>query len=837
MTGPTQNLHGTPARLPRRLWALHLGVGGAAIALTAGGLVIDPLPSGGMPLAMVGCAVLVAAVAQVARVRVRVGTTYLSLGWGEASIIILLYLLPSGQVPITLLVGVGLAQVILRAAGERRRALMMVFNATALTVAGTTAAALAQLVRAPYQQMISPLGATSLVVAALAYAVVSLVLVPAAISMRDNQPFLPVAWRAASGKLFMIVGNVTIGLLVVLMSAADPRWLLALPPLLWLLRLSYAYRLRADDERRGWRVFATATRDLNRLAERGVAEAGVTGALELFPASTAEVRVLRADNGRWSYLGTKNSTELTVGPVDDVQPLTGPLITVRSMQVGGAPVGELVLRYGRPIRLTPREQMQLSAYADALAAALHDAASHRELQELFLRRNQEALRDPLTGVANRTALLTTGNTTVRLLERNTPVALLLLDIDHFKEVNDTLGHAAGDQLLGVAAGRVRQYARPGELVARLDGDAFCLLLTELPDGLSDDDTLCYAEGRAHELSDLLAAPTEVAGVPLAVEASVGVVVALAGDCDLTELVRRAEFAMYQAKEGAGAVACYDSTVDVASTDRLALLAELREALVAEDQLWLAVQPVVDLVTGRVRGAESLIRWHHPRRGELRPADFVDVLENSDLVTPFTRYVIDEALGMVASWADLGYELPISVNLSPRSLLDTDLPEQVAELLARHGIPADQLILEITETVVVPEHRRVTEVLTRLRDLGVQLSVDDFGTGYSTLSFLTRVHVDELKVDRSFVKRMVESPEAMAIVRTTVDLGRQLNLRVVAEGVESAAQRVALNQVGCGCAQGFLFHHPMPAERLMALLPGLMNDGGGRVIALRAEGAS
>jgi EAL domain-containing protein (putative c-di-GMP-specific phosphodiesterase class I) len=288
--------------------------------------------------------------------------------------------------------------------------------------------------------------------------------------------------------------------------------------------------------------------------------------------------------------------------------------------------------------------------------------------------------------------------------------------------------------------------------------------------------------------------------------------------------------MYRAKRGPGAVGWYDGSAEESSTDRLALLAELREALAARDQFQLAMQPAVDLVTGAPAAVEALARWQHPRRGELAPKEFMKILENSDLVGPFTRLVIDKALALAAGWDPV---VRIAVNVSPRSLLDDELPAQVAELLERHAVPASRLVLEITETLVVPEQDGVNQVLDGLQRMGVQLSVDDFGTGYSSLKFLTRVHVDEVKVDRSFVRRMVESPEAMAIVRTTVELARRLGLRVVAEGVETAEQRQVLAELGCTAAQGFHFFAPMPADRISGVLAGLARNSGGQVLPLRA----
>jgi EAL domain-containing protein (putative c-di-GMP-specific phosphodiesterase class I) len=275
--------------------------------------------------------------------------------------------------------------------------------------------------------------------------------------------------------------------------------------------------------------------------------------------------------------------------------------------------------------------------------------------------------------------------------------------------------------------------------------------------------------------------------------------------------------MYQAKDAGQAVARYDVTRDEASTDRLALLAEMREALSSGDQVHLLVQPAVRLADGGVVGVEALARWNHPRRGALDPGDFLPAVELGDLIGPFTRYVLDRALQVMVDWRRQGVDLPWAVNLSARGLLDPKLPNDVQALLERYGVPADRLVLEITESVVVPDLPVIDEVLRSLRRIGVRLAVDDFGTGFSSLTFLTRVQVDEVKIDRAFVKAMVHSPEAAAIVRTTVDLGRELGLRVVAEGVETMEQRDLLIAMGCVSAQGYLFFRPMPpAKALIAL---------------------
>ena len=307
---------------------------------------------------------------------------------------------------------------------------------------------------------------------------------------------------------------------------------------------------------------------------------------------------------------------------------------------------------------------------------------------------------------------------------------------------------------------------------------------------------------------------------LSAEVSVGVVVATAGEFDLTELLRRADIALYQAKESGARVTGYDKHRDRTSTDRLALVAELRTALAADDQLHLMLQPAVDLRSGAPTGVEALIRWHHPRRGLLIPKDFVRAVEASDLLGRFTHHVLDQALALAAQWLRQGVDVPVAVNLSPRSLLDPQLPADVAELLRRHGVPAAKLVLEITETVVLSPLPVTDQVLRELRELGVRFAVDDFGTGFSSLTFLTRIAVDELKVDRTFVARMADSKQAAAIVQAVVDLGRQLGLRVVAEGVETADQRTALRRLGCDAGQGFHFSRPLPADQITESLRAL-----------------
>jgi diguanylate cyclase (GGDEF)-like protein len=834
------------ATTPPRVLVLTATVLAAAIAASIVGLVLavdvpagDPLP----PLARFGIVAGLMALAQLARLRFRVASGMVSVTWSEAGFIVGLYLAPAGWLPVAALLGTGLAWVLLSIFTDRRTVVEVLHNAGSLTVALALATAVTTALRAPLGATPTPGLAVALVLGSSVYLLTSAGLAALTLSLRHGLPVGLLVLRALRGKLLMFVGNVLVGLVVITLLDLDPRWLLLLPPALWLLQQTYSHRLRADDERRTWRAFADATGALNQLDERGVATAGVTGALALFGAELVHVDVARPD-GRWRrYRGDASGQVVDRDVPSQPEPENADQELTRSLVVGAVHVADLRVRFPRSVQPGQRDQDALSAFGDALGAALHDAATHRELRIVTARSSYEAVHDPLTNLVNRVAMLSKGDLALHQLGHEHPVALLLLDINHFKEVNDTLGHAAGDELLQITAARLGALARPGELLGRLGGDEFALLMTSVPmpgesAPLGDRQVpMPHALRRAREIVDRLAAPAEVAGVRMSVEVSVGVVVAGAGTADMTELLRRADIAMYQAKEGGGSVASYDSSRDAASTDQLALLAELREALEADDQLVLALQPAVDLATGAPTGVEALIRWRHPRRGWLNPVDFVRPVEGSDLLGAFTRYVVDNALAIAADWARHGLDVPISINLSARSLLDPRLPAEVAESLRRHQVPAHRLVLEITETVVMSELEVIDEVLAALRALGVQLAVDDFGTGFSSLTFLTRISVDELKVDRSFVMRMADSPEAAAIVRTTVDLGRELGLRVVAEGVETADQRAALAELGCTSAQGYHFFKPMPSDKIVTVLSSLLDSAQARIFPLRADGAS
>ncbi|HWB37109.1 MAG TPA: bifunctional diguanylate cyclase/phosphodiesterase [Rugosimonospora sp.] len=762
-----------------------------------------------------GAVVALATLAQVAAVTMRSGGLQVRLGWGEAALIIALYLVPSGWVPLAICVGVILARLLDRVFGPGRPWWDDAVNVGMLTVTATAAAGVACLIRDPAGAPVTTRTAAALLGGALVYYVVGGALVAIRVSARAGVGYLPAVRGVLAGKAFMLIGNVTVGMIAVAVLGAHMTWFLVLTPLLWVLRVTYRGRLVASDDRDSWRAFVDAQRSLTQPDVAGVVDAGLAGVLRVFHADRAAIRITTPDGTREYAHGAE---------ADPGEPVRQPLL------VGGEPVGEVELTRVEP--LTEQEQSQFLILAGNIAVALHDADSQRELATLAERRSYDAVHDPLTGIANRPGFLDAGEARLRTLPADARVALLLLDVNRFKQVNETLGHSGGDDVLREVAKRIKASVEAADPVARLGDDEFALLIT-VPEGEGDGSP--EAIDRARELGELIAYPIDAAGSPVVAEISVGVVVARAGECGLTELLRRADVALDRARRAGSAVAWYDPDNDTVSTDRLVLLAELREALDVDDQLVLMLQPAVDLDSGGPVGMEALIRWAHPRRGELHPKDFVRAVEQSELIGRFTRYVLERALRIAGQWRADGMPIPISVNLSPRNLLDPNLPNDVARLLTRYQVPSDLLTLEIIETVVVPDQPVVMEVLEGLRALGVRLSVDDFGTGYSSLAFLTQVRVDEVKVDRKFVARMADSPEAAAIVRATLDIAHDLDLRVVAEGVETVEQKDELRALGCVAAQGFHFFRPMLPDSAKDAVAALL--GSARVLPFRAEEAS
>ena len=441
-----------------------------------------------------------------------------------------------------------------------------------------------------------------------------------------------------------------------------------------------------------------------------------------------------------------------------------------------------------------------------LAAAARSQMAFRLLVRMANLRRHDAATDELTGLSNRRALYAEGHT--RLAEPHCRrQALLMLDLDKFKEVNDSLGHHTGDQLLFQVAARLRENLREGDFLSRLGGDEFAMLL--------DDAGHDEAVNAAVKVRAALDEPFALGDATLYIRASVGIAM-FPDDTDddpsLRTLLRKADIAMYKAKASGVGHYVYSGTDNAEGDGRLRTAEELLTAM-SGDQLVLHYQPKVDLATGDVHSVEALVRWDHPTRGLLYPDAFLGLVEESGLMPSLNRVMLAMALDQIANWHKHGRQLTVAVNLSASSLVDSDLPAQVASMLAARGVSPGALQLEITEEFLMVDRDRSLNILNRLRDAGVQISVDDFGTGDCSLSYLRNLPIDELKLDRSFTFPMAEDARAASVVASIIDLAHSLGLRVVAEGLETHVAFTELTRLGCDQAQGFFISKPVPVAEL------------------------
>jgi len=436
----------------------------------------------------------------------------------------------------------------------------------------------------------------------------------------------------------------------------------------------------------------------------------------------------------------------------------------------------------------------------------------RERRMVFVQ-NQTLTRyatiDDLTGLANRRHFYEIADAQLQRQQRGRraqleprEIAVMLVDLDRFKEINDTLGHHTGDVLLQQIAQRLRSALPEALAVARLGGDEFAALLV----GRAGDD---WASGHAQRFLASLDAPFELEGLTLHMHASVGIAVRRQ-DEDRQALLRQADIAMYRSKSRGGGIDVY-SPLDVAHTrEQVELASELSRAL-KNDEIVLHYQPKTDLRSGHTHGVEALVRWQHPVHGLLSPARFLPVAERHGLMRMLTLRVLALAMQQAREWLQAGRPLRIAVNIAPESLLDARFPELVLELLERSGVPASALQLEITENTILVDPDRMLQVITRLGEAGFKFALDDYGTGYSSLAYIKDLALDEIKIDRAFVTAIDANSQNAAIVRSTIELGHSLGMMVIAEGVETEEELRHLQAFGCDYAQGYGISRPMPAE--------------------------
>ncbi|SDJ27055.1 diguanylate cyclase (GGDEF) domain-containing protein [Frankineae bacterium MT45] len=427
------------------------------------------------------------------------------------------------------------------------------------------------------------------------------------------------------------------------------------------------------------------------------------------------------------------------------------------------------------------------------------------MAQMTLEKEHEADHDALTGLPNRSSMQFTLTGHLGHARRaGDTLGLMLIDLDHFKEVNDTLGHHAGDELLIHFAHRLRASVRPEDFVTRLGGDEFAVIIPAADEHAARD--------VAERILDSLSDPVYIQGMQLRIEASIGLAMHPEHGTQLEDLLRHADSAMYAAKESRQGIALYSAVRDRNSTDRLSLLSELRHAL-DQHTLQLHYQPKIGLADRSLLGVEALIRWDHPTRGFIPPDDFIPLAEQSGLMPMLTAQVIEIAVAQLRDWSQAGLQVPVAVNISPTDLTGHRLTHLLAQTTTAHGVAANMLKLEITERVVAEETEEMNSVLQTLHHMGVTLSLDDFGTGYSSMRRLKALPISELKIDRSFVSHLFDSTADVGIVRAIIDLAHALGMPAIAEGVETESEWELLHTLGCDAAQGWHIAPPMPATQI------------------------
>ncbi len=446
----------------------------------------------------------------------------------------------------------------------------------------------------------------------------------------------------------------------------------------------------------------------------------------------------------------------------------------------------------------------------SLLSAIRTSRAEKQAAEAEAKLTHLSIYDPLTALPNRALFLDRLDQGVALSKReNRQVAVLMMDLNGFREVNATLGHAVGDELLAEVAKRLQAVTRESDTLARIGGDEFAELL---PSGATDGGAIKAAERAIEALKD----PLTIQGHRLATGISIGIALFPTHGSDASTLMRHADTAMFAAKRNATGYAVYFGQVaeddDETHVRQLSLSGDLRHAI-TQNQLLLNYQPKVTFTPPRIAGVEALLRWNHPQHGLVTPDVFIPLAEQTGIIEPLTGWVLDAALKQYREWLESGLDIPVSVNLSPVTLHDRSFSDQIARLLEKWSVPARGLVLEITESAIISDVARATETVDKLHEMGVRISIDDFGTGYSSLAYIRRLRVSEIKVDKSFVLNMREINDDAVIVRSIVDLGRNLGLSVVAEGIEDVETWKLLETLQCTEAQGYFISRPMDAVSL------------------------
>nr|WP_321397990.1 EAL domain-containing protein [uncultured Desulfobacter sp.] len=448
---------------------------------------------------------------------------------------------------------------------------------------------------------------------------------------------------------------------------------------------------------------------------------------------------------------------------------------------------------------------------EASSMIMEQTADLRNLNiELEHKAVHEATHDALTGLPNRALFYDRLNHAIQVSSRRkTGLVVMVLNLDGFKQINETLGHYSGDQLLCQVVSRLQIMIRKSDSLARIGGDEYAILL----DMSTHEDMVLNIVKKLHKI---FMEAFSIEGLEIEIMASIGIAFFPEHGTEADTIMQRAGLALVSAKQSTKKFAIYDKAMDKSSPRRITMMGELRHAIDASE-LMVYYQPKVDLAKSRVSSVEALVRWQHPEHGFLSPDEFIPMAERTGLIRPLTTWVINSALEQGEKWHNKGLKLGIAINLSPAALLDTELPNVIVGMLSLHEIPAEHVTFEVTEGSMIKDPDLALKILSRLADMGIKISIDDFGTGYSSLAYLKKLPAKELKIDKSFVLDMLESESDAVIVKSIIDLGHNLSMQVVAEGVENKETAVKLKALGCDIIQGFYFSKPLNHEDLIRWL--------------------
>ncbi|HET7310484.1 MAG TPA: EAL domain-containing protein [Mycobacteriales bacterium] len=644
----------------------------------------------------------------------------------------------------------------------------------------------------------------------LTVAVVSGLAVNGVMFLAGGRPGLAQSGRTLAAGVVTGAGNTGFVLMSAAVVRTDWRGIWAVVLLAGFLTVAQRSHLRLQKRHGALERLNGAARRLGRdLQADSIAQEIVTGAAAALNVATARLELLANGDRPAVVLSFDGQSVTTTETTDAALVREGDSDNRRrteritaQLQAHGKVLGYLSVTGSALVpTFGEDEQHLLNTLAQHASTTLTNGRLADQLRLQVADNEHQATHDSLTGLANR---LMFERVVDAMLGSNRRLAVLLFDLDRFKEVNDTLGHAAGDALLRDVGERLRLAVPQALCIARLGGDEFTVLLTNAD--------ASAASAAAQSAREALLNPLELNCVPVSVDASIGIAMAPEHGDSCDDLLRHADVAMYAAKDGRRGVVVYDPAFDDNDASRLGMVAELRDAI-QNDQLFLHYQPKVSLADATdsdKASVEALVRWNHPVRGFVPPDDFIGVAEQTGVIVALTDWVLTRALIECRRWLDSGLDMSIAVNISPRVLRDVTFPERLVEMLAAHRVPAARLTLEITESAIMDDVQHAVDVLWQLRKAGVRLSIDDLGIGQSSLAYLKRLPVHEVKIDKSFVFNMADDQDDDAIVCAVVGLAHRLRLSVVAEGVETVHARDRLVEIGCDVAQGYWYSRPLAA---------------------------